>query len=72
MLLRSYFSYESYTRDPATLMLGEDADPEDIIAFKEMMKFNDPILKQYIDYVKNVLTGDWGNSLYYKNLYLKS
>lgn len=52
--------------DPATLMLGEDANPEDIIAFKEMMGLNDPILKQYVDYVKNILTGDWGDSLYYK------
>lgn len=52
--------------DPATLMLGDDAKPEDIAAFKEIMGLNDPMIKQYIDYVKNILTGDWGNSLYYK------
>ena len=27
---------------------------------------NDPMLKQYINYVKDILTGDWGDSLYYK------
>ncbi|NLM43026.1 MAG: ABC transporter permease [Clostridiales bacterium] len=52
--------------DPATMMLGEDADPADIEAFKEMMGLNAPIAKQYIDYLKNILTGNWGNSLYYK------
>ncbi|MGI5851528.1 MAG: ABC transporter permease [Clostridiaceae bacterium] len=52
--------------DPATLMLGDDAAPEDILAFREMMGLNDPMLKQYINYVKDILTGDWGDSLYYK------
>ena len=31
-----------------------------------MMGLNAPIAKQYIDYLKNILTGNWGNSLYYK------
>ena len=52
-------------QDPATMMLGEDADPADIEAFKEMMGLN-ALAKQYIDYLKNILTGNWGNSLYYK------
>lgn len=52
--------------DPATLMLGDDAAPEDILAFREMMGLNDPILTQYINYIKDILTGDWGDSLYYK------
>ena len=47
-------------------MLGDDAAPEDILAFREMMGLNDPMLKQYINYVKDILTGDWGDSLYYK------
>lgn len=58
--------------DPATMMLGNDAAPEDIEAFKEMMGLNEPMLKQYIDYIKNILTGDWGNSLYYNTPVFKN
>lgn len=52
--------------DPATMMLGDDANPEDIIAFKEMLGLNDPKPKQYVDYVRNIISGEWGDSLYYK------
>lgn len=52
--------------DPATMMLGEDAEPEDIEAFREMMGLNEPIAKQYVNYLKDILTGNWGDSLYYK------
>lgn len=58
--------------DPATMMLGNDAAQEDIEAFKEMMGLNEPILNQYLDYIKDILTGNWGNSLYYNTPVFKN
>lgn len=50
--------------DPALMMLGDDADPDDVAAFREMMGLNKPLLEQYFVYMKDMLTGDWGVSLY--------
>lgn len=52
--------------DPAVLILGDEANPEDIEILREKMGLNDPILVQYVNYLKDIFTGNWGYS-YYNN-----
>ena len=59
-----FFMIRIIPGDPATQILGEDAKIEDIEALREQMGLNDPILVQYYKYLKGVVQGDWGNSLY--------
>ena len=57
--------------DPARLMLPPEASEEQVTALRESLGFNQPLWMQYIDYLKNLFTGDLGNSLYYKESALK-
>ena len=49
--------------DPAMLMLSENATEEEINQMREQMGLNLPIWKQYIDYVKQMIVFDFGNSI---------
>ncbi|ASA21204.1 ABC transporter permease [Paenibacillus donghaensis] len=53
--------------DPARLMLPPEASEDQVAALRESLGFNQPVWIQYIDYLKNLVTGDLGNSLYYKD-----
>ena len=48
--------------DPARLILGENANPEEIHALRERMGLNDPALVQYGRYMINLFRGDMGTS----------
>lgn len=50
--------------DPAIQILGPEADPADIEALRETMGLNDPMGVQYVNFLKGLVKGDWGNSLY--------
>lgn len=50
--------------DPATLIIGEEARLEDIQRLRETMGLNEPIIVQYLNYVKDFFIGDWGTSFY--------
>lgn len=50
--------------NPAALILGDDANPKDIERLKEEMGLNRPILEQYLEYLKDIISGDWGTSFY--------
>lgn len=50
--------------DPATLILGTDAKYEDILAKRQELGLNDPVLIRYLKYMAGVLTGDFGSSWY--------
>ena len=50
--------------DPAVQILGPDADPADIEALREQLGLNDPLGVQYMDFLKGLAKGDWGDSLY--------
>lgn len=50
--------------DPATLILGSDATYEDILAKREELGLNDPIIIRYVKYMAGVLHGDFGSSWY--------
>ena len=52
-----------YTADPASMLLPENADDEDIAVFMEAYGLNRPLLVQYADYMgRVVLQGDFGIS----------
>ena len=59
-----FFMVRIIPGDPATQILGEDARIEDIEMLREQMGLNDPIPVQYVKYLKDVVRGDWGESLY--------
>ena len=59
-----FFMMRVIPGDPALQILGEDADPADVEALRERMGLNDPILVQYVNYLGDILRGDWGDSLY--------
>lgn len=50
--------------DPAVATLGEMATEEKLIEIREQMGLNEPIYKQYWIWIRNVLRGDLGNSIF--------
>lgn len=59
------FSLTRLTGDPASLMLGDSATNESVGELREEWGLNDPVLLQFWDYIRNLLTGDMGVSLRY-------
>lgn len=49
--------------DPARMMLGQEATPEALEALRNKMGLNDPLHIQYFNWVKDIVQGDFGNSL---------
>lgn len=49
--------------DPASLMLLENATEEEIQQMREQMGLNLPIWEQYINYIKDIVVLDFGNSI---------
>lgn len=48
--------------DPAVIMLGADASPDELAAVRQELGLTEPLLAQYIDYMVGVLQGDFGHS----------
>lgn len=53
--------------DPVLLMLGEDAAPEQYAQVEAQMGLDKPVIKQYIDYMESLLSGDMGKT-YFRHL----
>lgn len=51
--------------NPAAAVLGPQASVEEIKKMEEMMGLNDSLGKQYVDYLKNIVKGDFGKSYSY-------
>jgi peptide/nickel transport system permease protein len=51
------------TGDPGAMMLHPDATREEIEAFRHAMGFDRPIPVQYLDFMGDVVRGDFGDSL---------
>ncbi len=49
--------------DPALVMLGERATPENIARVREQLGLNKPIYEQYLTFLGNALRGDLGRSI---------
>ncbi|MHB1391711.1 MAG: ABC transporter permease [Clostridia bacterium] len=50
--------------DPAMVMLGQDATPEDIARIRSILGLDRNIFVQLLAYLKNMLTLDFGNSIF--------
>lgn len=50
--------------DPTIMILGEEATDEEYAELRERMGLNDPLPVQYIRYLKDIFTGNWGTSYY--------
>ncbi len=48
--------------DPVRLQLGMQATQDQVDLLREEMGLNDPLLVQYVDYMKGIFTGDLGES----------
>ena len=62
------FAIGRLTGDPATMVLGMDASKEDLVAFRERLGLDRPVVVQYGIYIGNALQGDLGNSIKYPDL----
>lgn len=49
--------------DPAQIMAGEDARPEDVEQLRIKLGLDKPLLVQYVTYMENVATLDFGRSI---------
>src|SRR5262245_47401602 len=49
--------------DPAKLMLGDLAQPEQIERMRHQMGLDQPIVTQYFIWLSNILVGDFGSSI---------
>ncbi|EKF18625.1 ABC transporter permease subunit [Nitratireductor pacificus] len=49
--------------DPARLLAGEAATQEEVESVRKALKLDRPLLTQYVDFLKNLATGDLGTSL---------
>ncbi len=48
--------------DPAQVILGQRAKPEDVAALREEMGLNEPFLTRYVKYLSDAVQGDFGTS----------
>ncbi|WOI57849.1 ABC transporter permease [Palleronia sp. LCG004] len=51
--------------DPAALMLGPDATPEEVVALRARLGLDASILSQYLTFLGNAVQGDLGRSLFF-------
>ena len=61
-----FFVMHLFTTDPAALILGQHAKQDQIQALREQLGLNKPILIQYLDFLKGILQGNLGDSLFTK------
>jgi len=51
--------------DPAGVMLGDSATPQQVQALREAMGFNQPITVQFLRWFTGILKGDFGQSIFF-------
>ena len=54
------------TGDPATLILGPEASAEDLAEYRANMGWDRPVHVQFLDYLRDLSRGDFGQSLRYQ------
>ena len=53
--------------DPVSLMLGEDAGPEQVAELRTALGLDRPLYEQYVMYMSDLVQGDFGKSIRYNN-----
>lgn len=59
-----FFMLHMIPGDPAMVLLGQDANPEDIARLREILGLNQNIFVQLFNYIKQVLSFDLGTSIF--------
>jgi peptide/nickel transport system permease protein len=49
--------------DPVQVMLGDMAKPHQIVAMRQSLGLDQPVPVQFLHWLHNILTGDWGHSI---------
>ena len=49
--------------DPALLLVGTDASPEDVERVREQLGLNEPLIEQYVNWLTGALQADFGPSI---------
>lgn len=57
-----YWAMSLTAGDPALMIAGDNATPDQIAKIREELGLNDPFIVQYGNYMKGMLTGDMGKS----------
>lgn len=60
------FSLLFMSGDPASAIAGENANATDIEAIRVLYGFDRPFMVQYVDWLSGAVTGDFGQSYYFK------
>jgi peptide/nickel transport system permease protein len=71
LLSLTIFFFVRVTGDPATLLVEPGASPDDIAAIHHRFGLDRPLLVQYGLFMVSVLTGDLGQSFYYRTSVLE-
>lgn len=62
VVLLVFFLFKYFGGDPAEILGGLNASPEQIDAIREQLGLNKPVLEQLWIFVRQILTFDWGRS----------
>ncbi|MGC0367211.1 peptide/nickel transport system permease protein [Rhodococcus sp. 27YEA15] len=65
LVLITFFLIQLIPGDPALAVAGDDAPPEVVEQVRHRLGLDQPLPTQFIDYVRGVLTGDFGESFRY-------
>ncbi|WP_070000759.1 ABC transporter permease [Cellulosilyticum sp. I15G10I2] len=55
-----------FSPDPSSIVLGQHATQEKMFEWREANGLNEPVVTQYLDYMKGVFKGNFGTSYYTK------
>ena len=64
----TFVAFSVIPGDAAIAKLGTDATPERIEALREEMGLNDPIPERYVNWLKDAIRGDFGDSYQYTGI----
>lgn len=62
VVLLVFFLFKYFGGDPAEILGGLNATPEQVDAIREQLGLNKPVIEQLWIFVKQILTFDWGKS----------
>ncbi len=60
----TFFLLRVLPGDPATILCGQECTPERRDEIREALDLNRPVVVQYVDWMKDVLTGNLGTTFY--------
>lgn len=63
--LITFFVFQIMPGNPARIMLGTEASESEVLHLEEQLGLDEPLLIQYKDWMKGILTADFGQSIKY-------